>query len=741
MVSELNGARRVLPCLMLVLAVVLSGCGIGASTEAPDPPAVNHGPTSTPVGEPNSPPPDTGNITGPDLMIQDVSWAPRQPKPGDNVSFNVTVGYHGRNPVGPFTITYFINDVATGNALVLLLEPGESVTKTFRRRALNEKFIMRIEVDSEAVVEEIDENNNTGAVIFADAVFLAIGADNQPVDAPEPVVIPGPDLAVHRMSWSPLNPKTGDTVSFNVTIKNQGNQPAGSFTISHRVDGEQRNQSFVPGLAVNATANKTFSWRVLAIDYTISVVADSGGAVVESDETNNQHEVVFSETPFGPPATPTVATNISGKADLVIESVTYSPQVPLPGENVSFNVTIKNNGEADTGVYLVRYYINNHDFRDIAVPSLTATNSTVVGFDWHVKTGATDVLIIVDYTNTVIEQNESNNRLALTLSDVVHPDLAFNSVTLEPESPSVGDNVTLTVNVGNDGVRSVADFWVTIYLDDQKVRMLKVDGMAAGDNTSLSIIWPAEPGQNVLVAVIDELGEIKERNDNNNRMQMALPEVRLPDLSVDEILWSPLNPLVNESCVFSVTVRNAGPGDAQSSWLTFFIDEELKQSREIPSLAVGETWTTTYKWTAEVGEHDISATVDYGIAPEVSQQNNSLDVVFSHTVIPFPDLVVSALSLMPASPAAGDSVALHIEISNYGSLASSSSLLRCYIDDQLVTSFTVWTINAGQSSDQVYYFEAAPGIHNIRIVVDAMNRVIESREDNNSREMQFTVTG
>jgi subtilase family serine protease len=732
----MNRVRHGFTLSMLAFAVVLSGCGIDAPQSAPTvpiSPVVDASPTTPPVAE---------STTDPDLMIQEVSWTPRQPQPGDAVHFNVTVGYQGSHPVGLFTITYFINDLETGQDMVFQLEPGDSVTQTFTRHAPSEEFVVRIEVDSKSRVEEIDEINNTAAVVFSDSVVLTIGGVIQPLETPESPVFLGPDIVIHQMSWSPLNPKTGDAVSFNVTLKNQGDQPSGSFTTAYRVDGEQKSQSFVPSLAVNATANKTFSWHVLAIDYNISVAADSEGTVMESDETNNHHEVVFSDKPFEPPP-PTVAANTSGKADLVIDSITCSPAVPVPGETASFSVIVRNRGDADAGSFVVNWYVTpvsaqQHRFQ--AFPELGAGNQTLsMNFDWQLPPGNTNLLFIVDQQDIVDEQNEDNNQFEISFADIELPDLMFAKITLEPESPSVGDNLTLTADILNDGNTNVAGFWLSVYLDGRKIRTSKIDGITAGGTANVSITWPAEAGENVLEAVIDEIGEIPERNEINKREQKDLPVIRLADLSVDEILWSPLNPFANEPCVFLVTVRNAGPGDAKPSQFTFSIDGVLRQSREIPSLAVGETWATTYDWTTEVGAHDISAAVDYGISPEVSKQNNSLDIVFSHTVTPLPDLVVSALSLVPASPAAGATVALHIEVSNHGSAASSNSLLRCYIDDQLETSITIWTVNAGQSLDTVHYFTVPAGVHNIRIVVDAMNNVAESREDNNSREMQFTV--
>jgi hypothetical protein len=109
------------------------------------------------------------------------------------------------------------------------------------------------------------------------------------------------DLIIRDISWTPSSPKTGDTVTFTVTYKNQGTLSTGrNFDVCLYVDGSSVTYKTVNDLSTGASATTTFTWSVSRDvsggDHSVSAYADkytksSSGEITESDESNNEKEL------------------------------------------------------------------------------------------------------------------------------------------------------------------------------------------------------------------------------------------------------------------------------------------------------------------------------------------------------------------------------------------------------------------------------------------------------------------
>ena len=72
----------------------------------------------------------------------------------------------------------------------------------------------------------------------------------------------------------------------------------------------------------------------------------------------------------------------------------------------------------------------------------------------------------IDSENQVAESNENNNVLGpQTLTVVNPPDLIVQSIATNPTSPVVGQNVSVTVTVKNQGTGNAGGFYVEFYKD------------------------------------------------------------------------------------------------------------------------------------------------------------------------------------------------------------------------------------------------------------------------------------
>jgi hypothetical protein len=124
---------------------------------------------------------------------------------------------------------------------------------------------------------------------------------DKPTKVPEPPAVEGPtevppaaakpDLYVSEYTWSPVPPHMGVPFHVRIGAYNQGNAPAGAFTVQWWLSTTAPS----PACTWNIPSMAAHGGRILQCDYTpggwarypSQVVVDSGGTVDESNEGNN----------------------------------------------------------------------------------------------------------------------------------------------------------------------------------------------------------------------------------------------------------------------------------------------------------------------------------------------------------------------------------------------------------------------------------------------------------------------
>ncbi|GAI83998.1 unnamed protein product, partial [marine sediment metagenome] len=258
------------------------------------------------------------------------------------------------------------------------------------------------------------------------------------------------DLLIEGITLSPSHPLMGDTVTFNVVIKNQGAGKSAYSRVAFYIDDIYLAFDSVNPIGPGATATKTFTWKAQAGSHTIKVVADSNHNVTESDETNNEKTVTFSIL----------------APDLIIETITWLPAGPSKGDTVTFGVTIKNQGNGRANNSRVYFYIDDSSRGYQEVPRIDAGATATKTFTWIAHAGSHSIKAIVDKGGWVIESDENNNEKTVTMS-TLPPDLIIETITSSPESLSIGDWVTFNVFIKNQGSGRSDYTYVTLYIDDK----------------------------------------------------------------------------------------------------------------------------------------------------------------------------------------------------------------------------------------------------------------------------------
>jgi subtilase family serine protease len=218
-----------------------------------------------------------------------------------------------------------------------------------------------------------------------------------------------PDLVVSKINFSPGNPMVDAEITLWIFVKNVGQARADAFDVRVQVGGESNPPVIpVPGLNPNQEFRYT---RTTAFDrtgnYIVTVTADAGNVLVESNEGNNVKKATIKVKP-------------RPKPDLVVTKINFSPGKPKAHEHITYWVFVKNNGPgyAQTCYLSITDSMNAYSiWSRVLVPALDP------GREWRFEgprqynqAGTYTLKAVIDRENRIDETNEENNVL---LRDIV----------------------------------------------------------------------------------------------------------------------------------------------------------------------------------------------------------------------------------------------------------------------------------------------------------------------------------
>ena len=344
--------------------------------------------------------------------------------------------------------------------------------------------------DSVNQVTEVDEENNTRVVN-----------------------IPPPDLVVRDISWSPPDAAIGETVTFTATVLNQGSGQAPESQVSYYIDGEAAGTWSLPEMNPGGTSSPTFAWTAKAGAHVIRIAADAVNRVTESDETNNEKQTNFGTL----------------TADLVIQSVGWYIDDPRIKDMVTFTVTIENQGSTAAGGSKLSYSINDNPGVPEAIKPILPGAALTVKLFANLGAGNHTLTLTADADNAVTEIDETNNGKTLSFSTIA-PDLMVKSITWSPEKFAAGENVTITVEVENQGRTRATNSRVELRLGGASLGYAEIEEVVVGTPVKRDFIWTAVPGVHEINGIIDVDGLVLESNEANNTAITTL-SLEVPVLS------------------------------------------------------------------------------------------------------------------------------------------------------------------------------------------------------------------
>ncbi len=391
-------------------------------------------------------------------------------------------------------------------------------------------------------------NSSTGvisgtATIVGSYSFTAQVTDSESGTASKPLSItitgPLPDLTTTAVS-SPTTAMTGQQITVNATVKNQGQSNAGAFTVDVYLSGGDAvitagdyyfGKITVASLAVGAQQDVSLAVTVPEIPagtYYIGAVADRSNSVAETDETNNALAGNQISIAILPP-------------DLTMAAVS-GPASGGTGAAITMSGTVQNLGGSAGGSHVGFYLSTDANITTtdtmlgtVYVNGLAAGAQQAVSGTFTIPVGLAPgtyyLGAIADNYRYVTESDETNNAMAgNTITVSIGADLIMTAVS-GPASGSTGAAITMTGTAKNQGTGSAGGSYVGFYLStdanittaDTMLGTVYVSGLAAGAQQAVSgtftIPVGLAPGTYYLGAIADNYRYVTESNETNNALE------------------------------------------------------------------------------------------------------------------------------------------------------------------------------------------------------------------------------
>lgn len=351
----------------------------------------------------------------------------------------------------------------------------------------------------------------------------------------------GPDLIVTAVSV-PTTLNSGETVSVQVTVKNQGTVKAGKFFIGLYLStdgtittgdtflGHEYLTTLAAGAEESYTTSITLPKKTNGTYY-VGAIVDTKGKITESDETNNTFAV-------GP-------ITVGNGPDLVVTGLGV-PSSLASGQTVSVPVSVRNKGTGAAGKFYIGLYLStdstittgdtflSHEYISSLAVGADESYTTSITLPSNIS-GTYYIGAIVDSKGAIAESDESNNSFAAGPVSVAYgPDLVVAALGA-PVTATAGKKVTIPVTIKNQGVGAAGKFYIYLYLST--VNALNADAVFLGDEYLSTLAAGAEESYTTSVtlpsnisgtyyigAVVDSKAKIGESDETNNTL-MASPTV------------------------------------------------------------------------------------------------------------------------------------------------------------------------------------------------------------------------
>ena len=481
------------------------------------------------------------NITVPEIIPNKTADI-ENPNFGDEVTYTVNVTNAGKVNAN----NVVVHDVL-GEGLELISADGgvyDPITRTITWTVnLNSGETKSFKV----VAKVIGYGNVTNS--------LVVGNKTSTVDVDVPEIIPSKDA-------DNMYPNFGDSIDYTITVNNIGKADAKHVVVVDRLDkGLKYVSSSHDGVYDEATHTVTWVVDIAAgssLDLTVTASAEEYGVLTNIVSVGDKSASVDVNVPE------------------IIPNKTADIENPNFGDNVTYTVTVTNDGNADAKAVVVRDVLGK-DLKFVSATGTYTFDEATNTITWTVDVDAgktetfTVVATVINYgnvTNSLVVGNKTFNK------NVTVPEITPDK-TVDNENPNFGDNLTYTVTVKNEGNGNATD---VIIVDTLGKGLEYVSSTGNYDNKTNTITWKVnlasgETKTFTVVAKIVGYTDVTNKVTVGNKtaaVTVYIPEI-IPAKDVNNT-----TPNFGDKVEYTVTVNNNANKDAKQVVIVDTLGKGLK---------------------------------------------------------------------------------------------------------------------------------------------------------------------
>ncbi|MEU5977928.1 DUF11 domain-containing protein [Streptomyces sp. NPDC047315] len=496
----------------------------------------------------------------------------------------------------------------------------------------------------------------------------------------------------------------GETITYNFRVTNTGQVPLTDIAVTDNGPGSPvvtcPGNPVAPGDSVNCVATYTTT----AADVAAGSITDTGTAVgTAPDGETAQDTSNIVRIPFVPI-----------EADL--QMVKTGPAAVLPGGQITYELTVTNNGpDASTGYTVSDTFPAGVSNPTTSAPGcsissnvLTCTGAALaVGASRNVEvtgTAAAGATTIVN-TATVTGQNDDpnpDNNTSSTTTNVTPIEADLGIVKTGPGSVSPGGEITYQLTVTNFGPDDSTGYTVSDNLPagitgaatstpgcSISANQLTCTGAALADGASRTIVvtGTAAPGATSIVNTATVTGQDDDPNPDNNT-STTTTNVTPIEADLGIVKTGPASVDPGGQVTYELTVTNHGPDDSTGYTVSDTLPAGLSgATTSTPGcsigagvltctgsgLADGASTTIEVTGTAAAGATSLVNTARVtGRDDDPNPDNNTSTITTTVTPTPSP-VVIKKTQDGPSTVRPGDTVSYTITVTNPGTTSVDAS--------------------------------------------------------------------
>ena len=530
------------------------------------------------------------NITVPEIIPNKTADI-ENPNFGDEVTYTVNITNVGKSDA----VNVAVRDVL-GEGLELISADGgvyNPITRTITWTVnLNSGETKSFKV----VAKVIGYGNVTNS--------LVVGNKTSAVDVDVPEIIPTKDA-------DNTYPNFGDSIDYTITVNNIGKADAKHVVVVDRLDKGLKYVSSSHN-GVYDEASHTVTWVVdiaagSSLDLTVTAVADEYGVLTNIVSVGDKSASVDVNVPE------------------IIPNKTADIENPNFGDNVTYTVTVTNDGNADAKAVVVRDVLGK-DLKFVSATGTYTFDEATNTITWTVDVYAgktetfTVVATVINYgnvTNSLVVGNKTFNK------NVTVPEITPDK-TVDNENPNFGDDLTYTVTVKNEGNGNAND---VIIVDALGKGLEYVSSTGNYDNKTNTITWKVDlaSGETKTFTVVAKIiGYTDVTNEVTVGNKTAAVTVDIPEIIPAKDVNN-TTPNFGDKVEYTITVINNANKDAKQVVIVDTLGKGLKFINASHNGKYDES-TRTITWFIDLGAGE-SAVFSVNAAVEAYGNINNTVVV------------------------------------------------------------------------------------------------------------------